>query len=93
MDFGQALDALRSGLPVSRIGWNGSGMWIVLSPGCHDLKSSGIWTKVIRDYVMANGDSGKFRPYFMMKTAQGDFVPWVASQTDLLAEDWRVVEV
>ena len=27
-------------------------------------------------------------PYIYMKTAQGGFVPWLASQTDLLAEDW-----
>ena len=32
-----------------------------------------------------------FRPYLMMLTAQGDFVPWVASQSDLLADDWEVV--
>ena len=31
-------------------------------------------------------------PYIYMKTAQGDLVPWLASQTDLLAEDWENVE-
>jgi hypothetical protein len=31
-------------------------------------------------------------PYIFMKTVQGDLVPWLASQTDLLAEDWSVVE-
>lgn len=30
-------------------------------------------------------------PYIYMKTAQGDLVPWLASQTDMLAEDWEVV--
>lgn len=30
-------------------------------------------------------------PYIFMKTAQGEFVPWLASQTDILAEDWREV--
>ena len=30
-------------------------------------------------------------PYIYMRTAQGDLVPWVASQTDLLAEDWFVI--
>lgn len=31
-------------------------------------------------------------PYLYMRTAQGDLVPWLASQTDILAEDWAVVE-
>lgn len=30
-------------------------------------------------------------PYIYMKTAQGDLVPWLASQTDILSEDWGVV--
>lgn len=30
-------------------------------------------------------------PYIFIKTVQGDLVPWLASQTDLLAEDWRIV--
>jgi hypothetical protein len=32
-------------------------------------------------------------PYVYMKTAQGDFVPWLCSQTDLLATDWEIVEI
>lgn len=31
-------------------------------------------------------------PYIYMYTAQGDNVPWLASQTDMLSEDWTVVE-
>lgn len=31
-------------------------------------------------------------PYVFMRTAQNDFVPWLCSQTDLLANDWEVVE-
>ncbi len=31
-------------------------------------------------------------PYIYMYTAQGDNVPWLASQTDILSEDWTVVE-
>lgn len=30
-------------------------------------------------------------PYVFMKTAQNDRVPWLCSQTDLLASDWYVV--
>lgn len=31
-------------------------------------------------------------PYIYMRTAQGDLVPWLASQTDILATDWQVVD-
>lgn len=31
----------------------------------------------------------RFLPYLMFRTAQGDFVPWLASQTDILAGDWQ----
>jgi hypothetical protein len=31
-------------------------------------------------------------PYIYMKTAQDDLVPWLASQTDVLAEDWGIAE-
>ncbi|MBQ3421681.1 MAG: DUF2829 domain-containing protein [Romboutsia sp.] len=31
-------------------------------------------------------------PYIYMKCADGRFCPWLASQTDLLADDWMVIE-
>lgn len=31
-------------------------------------------------------------PYIYMKTADNKLVPWLASQTDVLAEDWQVVK-
>lgn len=39
-----------------------------------------------------DGHSKMTRPYIFMSTVEGDLVPWVASQTDLLADDWSVVE-
>ena len=35
---------------------------------------------------------GTWLPFIAMKTVQGGFVPWLASQTDMLAEDWEVLE-
>lgn len=40
---------------------------------------------------IAEGTVCRFLPYLMMKTADGAFVPWLASQTDILACDWQVV--
>ncbi|MGW0061415.1 DUF2829 domain-containing protein [Streptosporangium sandarakinum] len=89
MDFGDALTALRERKRLSREGWNGSGMFVVLQAGYPDgiaiNKNTSEATGIPEGTVCA------FRPYLMMFTAQRDFVPWVASQTDLLADDWKIV--
>jgi Protein of unknown function (DUF2829) len=81
-NFGDALEACKAGSKISRSGWNGKNMYVVYQPGYPD--GIGINANTAQGTVM------KFRPYLMMYTAQGDFVPWVASQTDLLADDWTV---
>lgn len=88
LDFGQALDVLRDGGKVARAGWNGTGMWVCLSPG-FTLPAAQVFATPIKVEI-AEG-VGSFRSYLMMRTVDGEFVPWVASQTDLLANDWRVV--
>jgi len=91
MDFGEALKALKAGEKTSRSGWNGVGMWITMSPGHKDLPPDRIWSAQIREHAEAKGSNMTFRPYLMMLTADGEMVPWVAAQTDLLAEDWYTV--
>jgi len=88
LNFGGALEALRDGEKLARDGWNGNGMWVVLSPGFR-IPRTQIYARHIADEV--GGGEGTFREYLMMRTANGEFVPWVASQTDLLAGDWRIV--
>ena len=87
MDFGQALAALKAGDRLTRTGWNGAGMYVVHQKGYPD----GI--PINANTAAATGlDEGTvcvFRPYLMMRTADGSFVPWVISQTDALADDWR----
>ena len=89
-DFGWAISALKRGEKVSRTGWNGKGMYIVYQKGYPE----GI--PINKNTAEATGEPEgtvlKFRPYLLMKTAQGDFVPWLASQSDVLAEDWEIVE-
>lgn len=80
MPFGYALEAMREGLKVARKGWNGKGMYIQLVPkGFYDVGCS-----------IAEGLN--LLPWIGMKTADSGFVPWLASQTDVLAEDWCVIE-
>lgn len=89
MDFGAALTALRAGSKVGRAGWNGVGMFIVLQAGYPD--GIPINANTAAATGITEGTVCRFRPYLMMFTAQGDFVPWVASQPDVLAEDWELV--
>lgn len=88
-DFAWAIRKLKSGILIFRRGWNGSGMWLTYQKGYAD--GIPINRNTAEATGMAEGTVCKFRPYIMMYTAQGDFVPWVASQSDLLAEDWREV--
>lgn len=86
MNFEQALTALKLDSRVARSGWNGKGMFIYLVPGST--------FKVNRPPLLGiypEGTEINYRPHIDMKTADGSCVPWVASQSDLLADDWGVV--
>ena len=87
MNFGQALEALKSGKRVSREGWNGKGMFLFLVPGST--------FKVNRAPLLGiypEGTEINYHAHVDMKTVQGDIVPWLCSQTDMLAEDWGTVD-
>lgn len=89
MNFGQALEALKQGKRVERKGWNGKGMFLVLVPG-----SQGLTVEEGRPFAKAGlpvGTKFNYLPHIDMFTVQGNFVPWLASQTDMLAEDWQNV--
>lgn len=83
MDFGKALEALKEGKKVARSGWNGKGMFLLYVP-------SEKWG--IIDKIGLGIPKGNLLSWIGMKTADGKFVPWLASQTDMLTEDWEVVE-
>lgn len=86
MNFGDALQALKEGKKVCREGWNGKGMFLFLVPGSNFKVNRppllGIYTE---------GTEINYCPHIDMKTADDKIVPWLASQTDVLAEDWGVV--
>lgn len=78
MTFGDALAALKSGQKVQRDGWNGKGLWL-------ELQVPDAYSKMTLPYIFMSYPSDA-------KITPGARVPWLASQTDMLAEDWRVVE-
>ncbi len=84
MNFGQALEALKSGKKVARSGWNGKDMWLL-------LVREDEWSHEERSEWSHFNPATKLAPWIGMKTADNKFVPWPASQTDMLAEDWEEV--
>lgn len=85
--FGEALALLKDGKRVARLGWNGKGMFLFLVNGSH--------FKVNRPPLLGiypEGTEISYRPHIDMRTANGEIVPWVASQSDLIEEDWVLHE-
>lgn len=71
MNFGQAIEQMKTGAKVTREGWNGKGMWLALQvPDQHSKMQ---------------------QPYIYMCPVGGKLVPWLASQSDMLAEDWQIL--
>lgn len=87
MNFGQAIEALKQGYAVSRFGWNGKNMKLVLVPGSEITVTEGRPLAKIAPI----GSKVIYQPHIDMFTATGSIVPWLASQSDVLAEDWQIV--
>jgi Protein of unknown function (DUF2829) len=79
LNFGEALKLMREGKRAARAGWNGKGMFIAIAIGGTGWTTGSIGADV------------PLLPFIVMCTAQGEFVPWLASQTDMLAYDWIVL--
>jgi hypothetical protein len=89
LNFGDALEKLKSGARVARAGWNGKNMWLILVPGSQNLTVDE--GRPLALAGVAVGTKFNYLPHIDMWTSQGDLVPWLASQADILAEDWLVV--
>jgi hypothetical protein len=89
-DFGTALMLLKDGYKVARRGWNGTGIWIALMPSLY--LEAGVVNGRTRKHI---GDDKPLdsQPYIAMWTADDKWQPgWLASQSDLLSEDWVLVK-
>lgn len=91
LTFGVALASLRMGFKVARAGWNGKGMFLVLVPGSPDVEPRE--GTPYASLLVAPSGRVTINPHIDMKTATGEMQPgWLASQTDMLAEDWAIIE-
>ena len=79
--IGWAVKKMVGGERVTRPGWNGAAMWLALVPGVENGEASG-----------DAGGTRERQPWIGMRTADNKWVPWAASQSDLLAVDWMLVE-
>lgn len=89
-DFGMALEALKRGKAVARKCWNGKGMFLTLQNGS-EVEGNNMRNEPAKKYY---GDCKvNICPHIDMKAADGSYVVgWLASQTDMLAEDWDIID-
>ncbi len=90
LTFGLAIEAMKAGYKVARTGWNGKGMYLWLLPAAEVKKE---WVKdPMLLSVFGDRDTLSCLGSIRMLTATGEVLTgWLASQTDMLAEDWEIV--
>lgn len=108
LSFGEAIKAVKQGKMISREGWNGKGMFVFQRPSDEIGLEQIVFIKSIpiqvKEFLIAKDlnewpiEKGvkqiKFGAYLCMYAADGSIVNgWLASQTDILAEDWCVLEL
>lgn len=89
MSFGHAVELLKAGHRVARIGWNGKGMFLYYVPENKypaSRNEHGTMVGVFEDDMVPYG------AYIAIKTAQNTVMPWQPSNGDMLTEDWQIVE-
>lgn len=84
MNISTAVSAMRDDKKVARKNWNGKGMYLYIVPGASYLTK----TEIAKEEF---GETAPYREYIAMKTVDNEVVPWTASQTDILAEDWEII--
>jgi hypothetical protein len=101
LNFGQAIEAIKKGEKVCREGWNGKGMYLFLNQGNPvngHLHSAHPDSETDGNTIH---QSGQILEFIVMKTAgdsklwgvgYSDYVPWLASQTDILSNDWMIID-
>ena len=87
MNFSQILESIKAGKKAARLGWNGKDMFLFLVEGSTFTVNRAPLLGIYPEGTVVN-----YHAHIDMKTADGMVVPWLCSQTDMLAEDWMEVE-
>jgi hypothetical protein len=86
--FSEALEALKAGKRILRRGWNGKNMFLYLVGEGRYPPTTETGKLIAQGHI---DGLVPYRPYIAMFTVDQDVVPWVASQSDLLMEDWLIL--
>lgn len=86
-DFAWAIRAIKAGQRVARQGWNGKGMFVFLVAGSRFTVNRPPLLGIYPEGTVID-----YHAHVDMKTANGEIVPWVCSQSDMLSNDWMLVE-
>lgn len=93
MDFGEAIRALKNGDYVTRKGWNGKNMFLWLKKGV-TIQEEWCVDEKLRKIIHDAGGSMEGLGTICMKTADNKILTgWLASQTDMLSEDWMIYDI
>ena len=91
MKFGDALEWSKQGFKIARKGWNAKNLWIAYQSG-RVIDIDEFWNPHTKDFAKQNGGKAEVLPYMIMKTADDKILMgWLASQTDMLSDDWEVI--
>lgn len=96
--FDQAIREVKAGKSIQRAGWNGKGMFVFIQNGSFSgANPAEVQGNIlgVSSHLFDYGDTGTATrmPCLCLRAANGEtVVGWLASQTDMLAEDWSVVE-
>lgn len=93
LHFGDAIQAAKQGHKVARRGWNGRGMWVIYNAGSKGQTHAMFDGSVYKNHGV---DECEILPHFDMYTVNSEgrramLVGWAASQTDMLANDWAII--
>ncbi len=87
MDFSEALKEVKDGAKIARKNWNAAGQFVYHVPAAEYPAMTQVAKEEFGDHAMV-----PYTAYLAIKTVQGTVAPWLASQTDVLAEDWYIVD-
>lgn len=93
MKFGEAITLLNAGHPVTRQGWNGKGMFLIRAGGyAVRAEDARVGSFIDTEFLKRRGCTHlNILPHIDMWTAQNTYLAgWLASQSDMLADDWMI---
>ena len=91
MDFSDALRVLKRGEKIARKGWNGKNMWLCSVPGQEGAGPDHVFGPQKSIAIKNRGIT--ILPRIDMLTAKGEIqIGWLASQSDILANDWEIID-